>query len=56
MLAEKIFQIYADENLRTRLAKSGRHTVEEEFSLDRMVEEIENNFTQILEQRNISVE
>jgi glycogen(starch) synthase len=56
MLAEKIFQIYADENLRTRFAKSGRHTVEEEFSLDRMVEEIENSFTQILEQRNISVE
>ena len=56
MLAEKIFQICDDENLRTRLAKAGRHTVEEEFSLDNMVEEIENSFTHILEQRNYSVE
>jgi glycosyltransferase involved in cell wall biosynthesis len=56
MLAEKIFQIFDDEKLRTRLAKAGRRTVKEEFSLDCMVEEIEKSFTQILEQRKYSIE
>lgn len=56
MLTEKIFQISDDEKLRARLSKSARHTVEEEFSLDHMVEEIENSFTQILEERNNFVE
>jgi glycosyltransferase involved in cell wall biosynthesis len=56
MLAEKIFQIYDDEKLRTRLAKAGRRTVEEEYSLDCMVEEIEKCFAQILEKRKYSIE
>jgi glycosyltransferase involved in cell wall biosynthesis len=56
MLAEKIFQIYDDEKLRTRLAKAGRRTVKEEYSLDCMVEEIEKSFTQILEERKYSIE
>ena len=49
MLAEKIIQIFDDENLRTRLAKAGRRTVKEEFSLDYMVEEIEDSFNQIID-------
>jgi len=56
MLAEKILQIYDDEKLRTRLAKAGRRTVKEEYSLDCMVEEIEKSFTQILEERKYSIE
>ena len=56
MLAEKIIQIYDDEMLRTRLAKAGRRTVKEEFSLDRMVEEIEKSFTQFLEKRKYLIE
>ena len=51
MLTEKILQVHDDENLRARLAKSARRTVKEEFSLERMVDEIEESFTQILEPR-----
>jgi glycogen(starch) synthase len=48
MLAGKIIQIGDDKNLRIQLAKAGRRTVVEEFSLDQMVDKIEDSFAQIL--------
>jgi glycosyltransferase involved in cell wall biosynthesis len=50
MLAEKIKLIAGDFSLRNKLAKAARKTVEERFSLDRMVSEIEQSFNQILSQ------
>lgn len=50
MLAEKIKLITGDFSLRKMLAKAARKTVEERFSLDRMVSEIEHSFDQILSQ------
>jgi hypothetical protein len=49
MLAEKILLVQNDRGLISELAKAGRRTVEEEFSLERMVDEIEVSFTQLLE-------
>lgn len=50
MLAEKIKLIVSDLSLREKLAKAARKTVEERFSLDRMIAEIEESFEQILSQ------
>jgi len=50
MLAEKIKLISGDFDLRKKLAKAARKTVEERFSLDRMVSEVEQSFNQILSQ------
>jgi glycogen(starch) synthase len=56
MLAEKIMLVHNDRGFITRLAKAGRRTVEEEFSLERMVDEIEVSFTQLLERREYWIE
>lgn len=48
MLAERILSVAEDPELRHRLAARARQTVEERFSLDRMVDEIEDSFRQIL--------
>jgi glycogen(starch) synthase len=50
MLAEKINLIASEPSLREKLAKAARKTVEERFSLNRMVIEIEESFNQILSQ------
>jgi len=42
MLANKIAQVAQDSKLRIRLAKAARQTVEERFSFERMVDEIES--------------
>jgi glycosyltransferase involved in cell wall biosynthesis len=56
MLAEKISLIADDLFLRKKLAKAARRTVEERFSLDRMVSEIEQSFDQILSQGEFALE
>jgi glycosyltransferase involved in cell wall biosynthesis len=56
MLAEKIKLIVSDHSLRQKLAKAARKTVEERFSLDRMVVEIEECFEKILSQEEFVVE
>lgn len=56
MLAGKITLVHNDRGLIARLAKAGRRTVEEEFSIERMVDEIEMSFTQLLEQREYWIE
>jgi glycosyltransferase involved in cell wall biosynthesis len=50
MLAEKINLIMSEPSLREKLAQAARKTVEERFSLNRMVTEIEESFHQILSQ------
>ena len=47
MLASKIDNLATDRQLRFRLAKSGRKTVEERFSFERMVDEIEQHLRQV---------
>lgn len=44
MLVQKMVQVVEDDKLLTNLANVARQTVEEEFSLSRMVDEIEENF------------
>jgi len=56
MLAEKIKLIAGDFALRNKLAKAARQIVEERFSLDRMVSEIEQSFEQILSQGEYALE
>jgi glycosyltransferase involved in cell wall biosynthesis len=40
-LAEQVTRLLIDPDLRCRLAQAGRHTVLENFTLDKMVNEIE---------------
>ncbi len=47
-LADKIAQVAKDPGLRNRLARAARQTIEERFSIDRMVDEIECYFTSIV--------
>jgi len=56
MLAEKINLIASEPVLREKLAKAARKTVEERFSLDRMVTEIEESFNHILSQEEYVLE
>jgi len=56
MLADKINLIATDPVLMKKLAKAARKTVEERFSLDRMVTEIEESFNQILSQEEYVLE
>ena len=48
MLVRKMVQVIEDEKLLTDLAKAARQTVEEEFSLTRMVDEIEEIFNRMI--------
>jgi glycosyltransferase involved in cell wall biosynthesis len=56
MLADKINLIATEPVLMKKLAKAARKTVEERFSLDRMVTEIEESFNQILSQEEYVLE
>jgi glycosyltransferase involved in cell wall biosynthesis len=56
MLANKILQIISDQELRRKFSQAARCTVEEEFSLDRMVDQIEESFTHLLGQMEHSLE
>jgi glycogen(starch) synthase len=47
-LADKIAQVAKDPGLRNRLARAARQTIEERFSIDRMVDEIEYYFTSLV--------
>jgi glycogen(starch) synthase len=51
MLAEKIELVQSDEQLRERIIQAARRKVEKEFSLTRMVDEIEENFKWVLSQK-----
>lgn len=51
MLAEKIKLVHGDAQLRKRIIQEARRKVEQEFSLTRMVDEIEENFNWILSQK-----
>ncbi len=51
MLADQIARMVEDRSLRHELAQAGRRLVEEKFSLDRMVDEIETNFQCLLNDR-----
>jgi len=44
MLAEKIARVLREPSLRPRLARAARRTVEERFTMQRMVEELEGWF------------
>lgn len=56
MLAEKINLIANEPALMKKMAKAARKTVEERFSLDRMVTEIEESFNRILSQGEYMLE
>lgn len=47
-LAKKITQLVSSPDLRTRLAKNARQTVETHFTLERMVDELEDYFKQVI--------
>lgn len=47
MLAEKIVQVVDDAALRQRLAQAGRKTVEARFTLERMVDEVEESLASV---------
>lgn len=51
MLADQIARVLEDSSLRQKLAQRGRRLVEEKFSLERMVDEIEANFQTLLVDR-----
>lgn len=55
MLADQIARLVVDESLRKKLAQAGRRLVEQCFSLERMVDEIETHFQALLanEEREI---
>jgi len=55
-LAEKIAQVSKDPGLRNQLARAARQTIEERFTIDRMVDEIEYHFTSIMSQPEQTVE
>lgn len=54
MLASKIVQVAGDRDLWARLAQAARRTVEECFTLERMVDELEDYFSQIARQPEFS--
>jgi glycogen(starch) synthase len=56
MLAKKILSISSDQELRNELSQAARKTVENKFSLARMVDEIEDSFTQLLNQLEFTIE
>jgi len=47
-LAEAVIDLLDDENKRLRLATSGRERIRERFSLERMVEETESIYQEVL--------
>jgi len=47
MLAQRIEQLYKDPELYTRLSKNGRNTIVSQFSMPRMIDEIEVDLTNI---------
>jgi glycogen synthase len=55
-LAAKIAQVVRDSRMRASLARSARKTVEERFTLDRMVDEILDSFQQISKPPEFAVE
>lgn len=56
MLARKILKISNDHELRRELSLAARKTVEKRFSLPRMVDEIEDSFTQLMDQLEFTIE
>lgn len=56
MLAKKILRVSSDQELRNELSQAARKTVENKFSLDRMVDEIEDSFSQLLNQLEFTIE
>ena len=56
MLADKIAQIAHDPKLKIKMAQAARQTVEERFTFERMVDEIEHYFTSILNQKELVIE
>jgi glycosyltransferase involved in cell wall biosynthesis len=50
MLAEKIALVANNPGLQARMAQAARRTVEERFTLKRMVDEIEQAFTEVIEE------
>lgn len=56
MLTRKILEISNDPELRSKLSRAARSTVKEKFSLDRMVDEIEDSFKQLLNQLEFTFE
>ncbi|MCP4356679.1 MAG: glycosyltransferase family 4 protein [Chloroflexi bacterium] len=52
MLAAKINQLVQDSALQIKLAQAARQTIEEKFTMNRMVSEIESCFDRILTQSN----
>jgi glycosyltransferase involved in cell wall biosynthesis len=48
MLAEKIIQVLENEDLREKIAQEARRKVDKEFSLSRMVDDIEESFKSVL--------
>jgi len=55
-LADKIAQIAQNPKLRIEMAQAARRTVEERFTFERMVDEIEHHFTSILNQKELVIE
>ena len=56
MLAKNILKITSDHELRRKLGLAARRTVESEFSLDRMVDEIEESFKYLLNKLEFTFE
>jgi glycogen(starch) synthase len=56
MLSEKIAQVARDPDLRKCLAQAARQAVEERFTIDRMVDEIECYFTSLVNQTEKTLE
>jgi glycosyltransferase involved in cell wall biosynthesis len=52
MLAEQIGRVAGDSALYNRLSQAARQTVEACFTQERMVDEIEAYFNQLLDRRN----
>jgi glycosyltransferase involved in cell wall biosynthesis len=52
MLAEKIRIVAADRGLRKRIASAARRTIEERFSMTRMVDQIERYFSRVVAASN----
>jgi glycosyltransferase involved in cell wall biosynthesis len=56
MLAEKISRIAGDSELRVRLARAARQTIEDRFTFDRMVDEIEYYLTVVVDHKEQVIE
>ena len=47
-LADRIVRLLKDANLRAAMGKRGRHTVEQSYSIDRMVDELERVYRKVI--------